>query len=247
MTQEAPTITPTGEAWLTLGDLRFRSRLLVGIEQYASPRLVADVLRASGADVFITTYDLNSTRSSLLLSDLDAAVDLDTSIWIGTTSFAHSADDAVETARRLRAALGLHVIKLDVRDDTNLPDAGQTIIAAKELIADGFEILPFVRPEMTTVTELQALGCRAIRLMASPVASYRGLDDPAALSACVRVLDVPAVIEGGLGSPEDVTRAFDLGADAVLVNTLIARAADPVAMAAAVRRASRAQGALDAP
>jgi thiazole synthase len=97
-----------------------------------------------------------------------------------------------------------------------------------------------------TVARLQALGCRAIRLMASPVASYRGLDDPAALSACLRVLDVPAVIEGGLGSPEHVTQAFDLGADAVLVNTLIARADHPVGMAAAVRRASPARGVVEA-
>lgn len=231
------------EPWLRVGGRAFRSRLLLGVEQYTDPRLVRDVLEASGADVFITTYDLERTRSSLLLSDLDRHVDLDRYTWIGTTSFAHSASDAVATARQLRASLGLDIIKLDVRDGTNLPDAQATVRAAEELLADGFHLLPFVQPDVATVRTLADMGCAAVRLMASPVASYRGLVEPDRLRACIDAVEVPAVVEGGIGSPADVTRAFELGAHAVLVNTLVAQAADPARMARAVRHGALA-GAL---
>lgn len=230
------------EPWLRVGDRALHSRLVLGIEQYTSAPLVADVLRAAGADVFITTYDLDSTRSSLLLSDLDRHADLDDYVWIGTTSFARSTEDAVRTARALRTALGLDVIKLDVRDTTNLPDADATLVAAKELLADGFHVLPFVQPDPHVVTQLEELGCCAVRLMASPVASFRGLDDVAQLEQAMRALTVPVVVEGGIGSPADVVRAFEIGADAVLVNTAVARAADPVRAAAAMRHAALAGG-----
>lgn len=230
------------EPWLTIGERVFRSRLLLGVEQYTEPALVREVLDASGADVFITTYDLERTRSSLLLSDLDREVDLDRFTWIGTTSFAHSAADAVATAQRLRDALGLDVIKLDVRDASNTPDAEATILAAKELLADGFSLLPFILPEVETARVLEGMGCSALRLMAAPVASYRGIVDADALLACMDAVTVPTVVEGGLGSPADVTRAFELGADAVLVNTLVAQAPSPVRMARAVRLAALAGG-----
>lgn len=239
MTDSAPAIDRT-DPWLRIGDREFRSRLLLGVEQYTEPGLVRAVLEGSGADVFITTYDLEQTRSSLLLSDLDREMDLDRYLWIGTTSFSHSAADAVATARQLRSTLGLDIIKLDVRDATNMPDAAATVTAARELLADGFSLLPFILPDVTTARTLTDMGCSALRLMAAPVASYRGIEDPTALSECIEAVDVPTVIEGGLGSPADVVRAFELGADAVLVNTLVARAADPVRMAQAVRHATAA-------
>lgn len=230
------------QPWLRIGDREFHSRLLLGVEQYTEPSLVRDVLNGSGADVFITTYDLERTRSSLLLSDLDREVDLDRFTWIGTTSFSHSAADAVETARQLRTALSLDIIKLDVRDSENRPDAQATITAAKELLNDGFSLLPFILPDVETARVLEGIGCSALRLMAAPVASYLGLVDPKSLRACMDAVSIPTVVEGGLGSPADVTRAFELGADAVLVNTLVARAADPVKMARAVRHAALAGG-----
>ncbi|GCD20780.1 hypothetical protein ACFO3K_19895 [Cellulomonas algicola] len=240
MTPERDVFGP--EPWLRLGDRGFHSRLLVGVEQYTDPGLVGRVLTASGADVFITTYDLEQTRSSLLLSDVDREVDLGAFTWIGTTSFAHSAKDAVETARRLRDALGLDIIKLDVRDATNLPDGDATVSAAKTLLNDGFSLLPFILPDLGTARVLEGMGCSALRLMASPVASYRGLVDPDLLRGCIDAVDIPTVVEGGLGSPADVTRAFEIGASAVLVNTLVARAPDPVRMARAVRHAALAGG-----
>ncbi|MGC4949491.1 thiamine biosynthesis protein ThiG [Streptomyces sp. DT224] len=231
--------SPVGLAdpWLNIGKHHLVSRLLLGIEQYTDPALVAKVLEASGTDVFITTYDLEQTRGSLLLDDLDQKIELSRYAWIGTTSFAYSADVAVRTARHLRSTLGLDVIKLDVRDAGNGPDGPATITAARQLLADGFSIMPFVHPDIQTALELQDMGCSAIRLMASPVGSYRGISDPETMRRCIDALSVPAVVEGGIGSPSHVTEAMELGAAAVLVNTLVAQAEDPVAMAAAVRQA----------
>ncbi|MGQ4487834.1 thiamine biosynthesis protein ThiG [Streptomyces sp. 372A] len=231
--------SPVGidDPWLNIGKHQLVSRLLLGIEQYTDPTLVAKVLEASGTDVFITTYDLEQTRGSLLLDDLDQKIELSRYAWIGTTSFAYSADVAVRTAHHLRATLGLDVIKLDVRDAGNGPDSAATIVAARQLLADGFSIMPFVHPDIHTALELQDMGCSAIRLMASPVGSYRGISDPEAMRRCIDALSVPAVVEGGIGSPTHVAEAMELGAAAVLVNTLVAQAEDPVAMAAAVRQA----------
>ena len=148
----------------------------------------------------------------------------------------------MRTAQALRTALGLDIIKLDVRDGTNLPDAGATLLAAKELLADGFHLMPFVQPDRHVVMQLEEMGCAAVRLMAAPVASFRGLVDVPALEGCIRALTIPAVVEGGIGSPADVTRAFELGADAVLVNTAVARANHPVRAAAAMRHAALAGG-----
>jgi thiazole synthase len=223
--------------WLMAGGQSIRSRLLVGIEQYADPELVRAVLEAADADLFIITYDLQNTRSSLLLSDIDQAFDIDKYVLAGTTSFAVSADMAVKTARQLRDRFGINLIKLDVRDAANMPDTAATVDAAIELARDGFVLLPFIPPDRQTARRLEDLGCAAIRLMASPVGSYLGISDPDAMLRCIEQLTVPVIIEGGIGSPAHVAHAMELGATAVLVNTLIARAADPAGMATALRYA----------
>jgi thiazole synthase len=222
------------------GGVSFTSRLIVGIEQYSDPRLVADVLAAGGCDVFITTYDPTGNRASLLLSDLDEAMDLSRFGWIGTTSFAYSAEEAVDTARRLRDSFGIEVIKLDVRTPDNLPDGEPTVAAARALVGDGFAVLPFIRPDADLARRLVDLGAVALRVMASPVASARGILDAEAVRAVLDAAGVPVVVEGGLGTPEHVSDAMALGADAVLVNTAIATARDCPATAAAMRRAVEA-------
>lgn len=227
----------TADPWLILRGREFRSRLVLGIEQYTDAGLVREVLRAGGCDVFITTFDLEQTKSSLLMSDLDRSVDLDAYVWIGTTSFARSMNDALLTARRLRQSYGIDIMKLDVRPRDNLPDNAQTVVAAGELLAEGFEVLPFVLPDPETAAALERAGCAAIRIMAAPVGSGRGVVDEGAVRETMAAVSVPVVVEGGLGTPAQVTRAMELGADAVLVNTAVARAPSPAVAAAAMRRA----------
>ncbi|MDI5967432.1 HisA/HisF-related TIM barrel protein [Streptomyces sp. SL13] len=225
------------DSWLTLRGREFRSRLILGIEQYTDPGLVASVLRAGRCDVFITTFDLEQTRSSLLMSDLDETVGLDDYVWIGTTSFARSLDDALLTARRLRQSYGIEIMKLDVRPADNLPDNAQTVAAAGELVAEGFEVLPFILPDPATAQALERAGCAALRIMASPVASGLGVTDERALRETMEAVSVPVIVEGGLGTPAQVVRAMELGADAVLVNTAVAQAQNPAVLAESMRHA----------
>jgi thiazole synthase len=237
MTLDIDVKVASEEPWLTLRGREFRSRLILGIEQYTEPELVGQVLRAGGCDVFITTFDLEQTKPSLLMSDLDEAVKLDDYIWIGTTSFARSRQDALLTARMLRASYGIDIMKLDVRPSDNLPDNAQTVSAAAELIAEGFEVLPFVLPDPATATALQDAGCAAIRVMASAVGSGRGVDDEQAVRETMAAVSVPVILEGGLGTVSQVAQAMEMGADAVLVNTAVASAPRPAVLADAMRYA----------
>lgn len=228
------------QPWLEIGQHKFRSRLIVGIEQYDSVQVVKDVLTATGADVFITTVDPDNRRSSLLLTDLDDALSLDRFIWIGTTSFSRSKESAIRTAHILRESWGIEILKLDVRGEDNMPDNKGTIEAAHQLRAEGMDLLPFILPDVATARALQDAGCAALRVMASPVASGRGIVDPDAVRAVIEAVDIPCVVEGGLGTAKHVADAMELGAAATLVNTALVRARDPLKMAEAMRHASTA-------
>jgi thiazole synthase len=228
------------EPWLVLDGQKFRSRLLVGIEQYESVSQVRQVLRASGSDVFITTIDLDQRKSSLLLADLADELPLADFRWIGTTSFARSAESALRTARMLRDCYGLNIIKLDVRTEDNFPDNAATIKVAEILRAEKMELLPFIAPDAGDAWALEQLGCAALRLMAAPVASGLGIPRPRELREIIESTELPVVVEGGLGTAHHVTLAMELGAAAVLVNTALARAARPELLAASMRHAVRA-------
>jgi thiazole synthase len=228
------------EPWLEIGDAKFCSRLIVGIEQYDSVTVVRDVLEATGADVFITTVDPDNRKSSLLLSDLDAILPLDRFVWVGTTSFSRSKDSALRTAQILRDSLGIRILKLDVRGVDNLPDNRQTIEAAYELRAQGMHLLPFILPDLETARLLEDAGCAALRVMAAPVASGRGVPNPAPIRDIIEQSTIPVIVEGGLGSAKHVALAMELGAAATLVNTALVRAHDPIKMAVAMRHAATA-------
>lgn len=226
--------------WLRLGERSFRSRLIVGIEQYESVAAVKDVLTVTGADVFITTVDPDDRRSSLLLSDLDDALDLDRFVWIGTTSFSRSKSSALRTAAILRDSMGIDILKLDVRGEDNVPDNRQTVEAAHELREDGWSLLPFILPDLKTALALEEAGCAALRVMAAPVASGRGIVDPGPIQEIIEAVRIPVIVEGGLGSAKHVASAMELGAAATLVNTALVRAKEPMRMALAMRHAATA-------
>jgi thiazole synthase len=232
-----PTTDSAGDPWLTVKGSSFSSRLILGIEQYTSAELIADVLQAGGCDVFITTFDLDQDKPSILLTDLDAALDLDRFVWIGTTSFARGKADALLTARTLRTSLGIDILKLDVRPADNKPHNGQTVEAAQELLDEGFAVLPFILPDAQVAKELEAIGCSALRVMAAPVASGLGITDWDAIAEVIEAVDIPVIVEGGIGSAEHVVQAMAMGATAVLVNTAVAKAPSPARMARAMRHA----------
>jgi thiazole synthase len=228
------------EPWLVLGGQIFRSRLLVGIEQYESVSVVRQLLEASGSDVFITTIDLDQDRSSLLLTDLVDELPLTDFRWIGTTSLARSAKSALRTARMLRDCYGINIIKLDVRSADNHPDNPATIKVAETLHAEGMEVIPLIVPDTDDARALEGLGCAALRVMAAPVASGLGIQRPRQVCEVIDRTGLPVIVEGGLGTARHVRMAMELGAAAVLVNTALARAVRPALLAASMRRAVRA-------
>ncbi len=228
------------EPWLRIGTREFRSRLIVGIEQYDSVPVVRDVLTVTDADIFITTVDPDNRRSSLLLSDLDDALDLDRFTWIGTTSFARSKDSALRTAEILRDSWGIDILKLDVRGHDNVPDNRATIEAAHVLREKGWSLLPFILPDIETAKALEEAGCSALRVMAAPVASGRGIIDPGPIQQIIDAVSIPVVVEGGLGTAHHVAQAMGMGAAATLVNTALVRAKDPMKMALAMKHATTA-------
>jgi thiazole synthase len=228
------------EPWLVVGDRRFRSRLIVGIEQYESPEFIRQVLEATEADVFITTLDPDNRRSSVLLSDLEGEIQLDKYNWIGTTSFARTADSALLTVQILNDRYGIDIIKLDVRTPDNRPDNAATITVAERLIRDGLTVLPFILPNPDDARRLEDVGCAAIRLMAAPVASGWGITDPAPLRTIIGQSGIPVVVEGGLATATHASAAMELGASAVLVNTALVRAGNPLRMAEAMKHAINA-------
>jgi thiazole synthase len=228
------------QPWLVLDGQIFRSRLIVGIEQYDSVSQVRRVLAASGCDVFITTIDLDQQRSSLLLADLADEMPLTDFRWIGTTSFARSADSALRTARMLRDSYGLNIIKLDVRSEGNLPDNAATIKVAEILRSEGMQLLPFILPDTADAWTLEQLGCAALRVMAAPVGSGLGLPRPHELREVIDSTGLPVIVEGGIGTAYHVMQAMELGATAVLVNTALVRASRPDLLAASMRHAAQA-------
>lgn len=230
----------TAKPWLTINGQQFYSRLLVGIEQYDSPVQIREILEATESQVFITTFDLESTRSSILLSDLACELPIQSYIWVGTTSFARSAKDALTTARLLQQSLGIQIIKLDVRTQENFPSNAETISVARELLAEGLAVLPFIWPDHHDALELERLGCSAIRLMAAPVGSGRGLANANIIAPIIPQLRIPVIIEGGLATATDVSQAMELGADAVLINTALVKARNPLLMARAMKWAVEA-------
>lgn len=233
-----PHATRSGpEPWLSVGRYQLFSRLLVGIELYTDPGTIRDVLLAAQVDALIATIDVQQRRTAIPLQALAEQLDLTSYTWLGTTSFAQSPEQAVEIARGLRRGLGIELIKLDVRDSANQPDREGTLLATRLLLADGFHLMPLIQPHVATALTLRELGCCAIRLLAAPVASRRGIVDPGAITACIEAVGGPVVVEGGLGSPAHIIQAIELGATAVLVNTMVAEAAHQAGMAAAARLA----------
>ncbi len=228
------------EPWLVLGEHSFHSRLLIGIEQYDSPMLIRQVLDAANVEALTVTYDREGSHPSLPLFKFADQHTLREYILLGTTSFARSKDEAIAMARMLRQSLDVKIIKLDVRTEDTIPDNRGVVKVAEILIAEGFYVLPFIVPDPDVAIDLEKIGCSALRLMASPVGSGQGIINMQAIQNVLGISGLPIIVEGGLRSPSDAALAMELGAAAVLVNTALAKACNPVMMGVAMKSAVEA-------
>lgn len=228
--------------WLKVGENAFYSRLLIGFEQYRSPQIIADVLKASKVEIIIigiiTSQQKSKDNYSVDIISLGKIIDLSKYTIIGTTSSAGNADEAVKQGLLLCKFLDNRIVKLDVRtclDDHAYPDNLQTLKASKELIRNGCIVLPMISPDIDVAQQLQDIGCAALRILVGKIGSNAGIENQNILKTITGMIEIPVIAEGGISRPSDISIAFEAGADAVLINTAIAKAPDPVRMAQAMR------------
>lgn len=221
---------------LVIAGRKFTSRLFVGTGKYPSPALLTKSLAASGTElVTVALRRVNFTEPDPTLS----AIDFEKYLVVPNTSGAKNAEEALRLARLARAASGLTWIKLEVTPDPVylLPDPSETLKAAEILVKEGFTVLPYIHADPTLARRLQDAGCAAVMPLGSPIGSARGIKTEEFIRIIIEQANVPVVVDAGLGLPSHAAQAIELGADAVLVNTAIAIAGDPVKMAYAFKLA----------
>lgn len=220
---------------LKINGREFSSRLMVGTGKFASHLLMKRALEVSGAE--IVTVALRRVNLADTQNDILNFIDRDRCQLLPNTSGARNADEAVRLAR-LAAAAGLgHWVKLEVIPDPRylLSDGRETLKAAEILVKENFTLLPYIQADPILAKQLAEVGCATVMPLGSWIGSARGLKTKEALAIIIEQACVPVVVDAGLGVPSHAAEAMELGADAVLVNTAIATASDPVAMARAFR------------
>ncbi len=221
---------------LVIGDRDFASRLIVGTGKFGSYEVMRDALAASGTEmvtVALRRVDLEATGGPDILEFIDPARYL----VLPNTSGAVDADEAVRLARLARAA-GLPAwVKLEVTPEPRylLPDPVETLRAAERLVADGFTVLPYINADPILAKRLEEAGCATVMPLGSWIGSNKGVRTRDAVQIIVEQATVPVVVDAGLGAPSHAAECMEMGCDAVLVNTAIAVAGNPVEMAGAFR------------
>ncbi|HSK39518.1 MAG TPA: thiazole synthase [Arenibaculum sp.] len=219
-----------------LGGQTLTSRLFIGTSGYPNRQVMLDAITESGAEIVTV-----SIRRISLDGYAESMVDLLGRRWrlLPNTAGCETARDAVLTARLAREALQTDWIKLEVIGDreTLHPDVEQLLRATEELVADGFTVLPYCNDDPVTCRKLADAGAAAVMPLGSPIGSGLGICNPRAIEHICSRLEVPVVLDAGIGTASDAALAMELGCSAVLLNTAVAKARDPRRMAAAMRAA----------
>ncbi|HXG49370.1 MAG TPA: thiazole synthase [Methylomirabilota bacterium] len=228
---------------LIIAGREFSSRLLVGTGKFSAPEVMRDALAASGTQIVTVALrraDLSGKKDPF--ANILEFIDPERYLILPNTSGAMNAGEAVRLAR-LAAAAGLPKwVKLEIHPDPRylLPDPVETLRAAETLVQEGFTVLPYINADPVLARRLQDVGTATVMPLGSPIGSNRGLQTRDQLRIILEQATVPVVVDAGLGAPSHAAEAMELGADAVLVNTAIAVAADPCRMAVAFRMAVEA-------
>lgn len=227
---------------LNLYGTELSSRLLLGTAQYPSPRVLASAVKASGTEVVTVSLRRESGSERAGQSFWQLIRELGVRV-LPNTAGCHTAKEAVATAQMARELFGTDWIKLEVIGDHDMlaPDVFALVEAARILTADGFSVFPYMTDDLSVADRLVDAGCRVLMPWGAPIGSGRGLSDPFALQALrARHPDITLIVDAGIGRPSHAAQAMECGYDAVLLNTAVARAGDPVAMARAFGQAIEA-------
>jgi thiazole synthase len=226
---------------LTIGKYTFESRLFVGTGKYPSLEIMQQAHEASGAQVVtvaIRRMHLDDKAGKTLVDFIDRSK----MQVLPNTAGCYTAKDAILTAKLAREALGTDLIKVEVigDSDTLYPDTRETIAAAEELVRAGFTVLPYIVDDPVACKRLEDAGCAAVMPLAAPIGSGLGVCNPYSIRIIKERANVPVIVDAGVGTASDATIAMELGVDALLMNTGIALAKDPVRMARAMKAAVEA-------
>jgi len=228
---------------LTIAGRKFRSRLLLGTGKFSSPEGMRDALAASETEmvtVALRRADLTGKKDPF--ANILEFIDPKRYLILPNTSGAMNAEEAVRLARLALAAGLPHWIKLEIHPDPRylLPDPVETLKAAELLVREGFVVLPYINADPVLAKRLADVGTAVVMPLGSPIGSNQGLETRAQLRIIIEQATIPVIVDAGLGAPSHAAEAMELGADAVLVNTAIAVATDPIRMARAFKMAVEA-------
>ncbi len=224
---------------LTLYDVELDSRLLLGTARFPSPAILREAVKASGTRLVTVSLRRESAGERAgqgfwsIIRDLGVRV-------LPNTAACHSVKEAITTAHMAREVFGTSWVKLEVigEDDTLQPDVFALVEAARILCQEGFEVFPYTTEDLIAAERLLEAGCRVLMPWGSPIGSGRGLNNQFGLKALrARFPQVPLVIDAGIGVPSHAAQALELGFDALLINTAVSQAVDPVRMAGAFAQA----------
>ena len=225
---------------IQVGSYRLKSRLLVGTGKYRDLDEAGRAIEASGADVVTMAVRRTNLGQNPNEPNLLDVISPDRYTLLPNTAGCHTADDAVRTCRLARELLdGHNLVKLEVisKSRTLYPDVVETLSAARTLVDDGFEVMVYTSDDPLIALELEAIGCVAVMPLGAPIGSGLGLQNPYNIREILDNLQVPVIVDAGVGTASDATVAMELGCQGVLMNTAIAEAKDPVKMAHAMRLA----------
>lgn len=231
----SPETVTTADPQLEIAGRRFRSRLMVGTGKYRSNAEMVRAIEASGAEIVtvaVRRVDLDRTREEGVLHHLST----ERFFLLANTAGCYTADEAIRYARLAREAGFNDFVKLEVIGDreTLLPDTAGLLEAAATLVREGFQVLAYTNDDLITALRLEDAGCAAVMPLASPIGSGLGLLNPYGIRTIKRRLQVPVIVDAGVGTASDACLTMEQGVDGILMNTALAEADDPVAMARAM-------------
>lgn len=223
---------------LVIAGRKFSSRLMVGTGKYADFQQMVTAIEMSGAEIVtvaVRRVNISDRNKESLLDHLD----LKKYTLLPNTAGCYTADDAVRTCRLAREAGLSDFVKLEVLGDekTLFPDNEELLKAAKVLIKEGFTVLPYTSDDPILCKKLEDLGCAAVMPLGAPIGSGLGIRNPYNIRIILETVKVPVIVDAGVGTASDAAIAMELGCDGVLMNTGIAGARDPIAMAEAMKLA----------
>lgn len=226
---------------LKIAENSYSSRLLIGTAGYPNFQIMTEAIAASGAEIATVSMrrvkftDTLSENLFTLLRERNMSI-------LPNTAGCFTAKDAILTAQLAREALETSLIKLEVIGDeqTLFPDVEQLLIAAESLIEDGFTVLPYCNDDPITCKKLEDVGCAAVMPLGAPIGSGMGIRNPYNLQIIRDSVQVPLIVDAGVGTASDAAIAMELGCDGVLLNTAVAKAHRPVMMAEAMKKAVEA-------